>query len=204
VINILLAIAAYGIFHSLTASPPFKRLMRRWMGAAYHRSYRLIYNFFSVVTLIPILLTVRLHPGLRLYQLALPWTLATTALQLAGLLIVVFGLIQTGPFQFMGLRQLFGSSRQDEEVLAISGLHGWVRHPLYTGGLLFIWANACYNPRKWLKQVWQDPTRHSWKPRSSKDSPQKQSPALRKNFRREQSSETSSYFMKANQHIHTI
>lgn len=139
-INILLAIAAYGIFHSLTASPPFKRLMRRWMGAAYHRSYRLIYNFFSVVTLIPILLTVRLHPGLRLYQLALPWTLATTALQLAGLLIVVFGLIQTGPFQFMGLRQLFGSSRQDEEVLAISGLHGWVRHPLYTGGLLFIWA----------------------------------------------------------------
>lgn len=139
-INILLAIAAYGIFHSLTASPPFKRLMRRWMGAAYHRSYRLIYNFFSVVTLIPILLTVRLHPGLRLYQLALPWTLATTALQLAGLLIVVFGLIQTGPFQFMGLRQLFGSSRQDEEVLAISELHGWVRHPLYTGGLLFIWA----------------------------------------------------------------
>jgi protein-S-isoprenylcysteine O-methyltransferase Ste14 len=139
-LNILIAITAYGFLHSLTASPAVKRLARGLLGSAYQRGYRLLYNSISVISFIPVLIVARLNAGSTLYQLGLPWTLVTTAIQLAGLLVLGLGLVQTGPFTFLGLRQLLGGEQRNDQQLVISGLYRWVRHPLYTGGLLFIWA----------------------------------------------------------------
>jgi protein-S-isoprenylcysteine O-methyltransferase Ste14 len=45
--------------------------------------------------------------------------------------------MQTDPWHFLGLRQL-GDYNQEPD-LQIGGLYRWVRHPLYTAGLAFIW-----------------------------------------------------------------
>lgn len=39
---------------------------------------------------------------------------------------------------FVGLRQLFEGKERSSQLVT-HGLYRWVRHPLYTAGLLFIW-----------------------------------------------------------------
>jgi len=49
-------------------------------------------------------------------------------------------LLQTDLWSFLGLQQLFGTELDNQKELVIRGLYKWVRHPLYTAGLLFIWS----------------------------------------------------------------
>ena len=55
----------------------------------------------------------------------------------AALLIVA--VLQTDTLSFVGLRQLFEEERSGK--LITSGLYHFIRHPLYTFGLLFIWLS---------------------------------------------------------------
>ncbi len=52
--------------------------------------------------------------------------------------MLLVGLLQTGAAEFLGLQQLVAGP-SDESELVTDGLYRWVRHPLYTAGLLFIW-----------------------------------------------------------------
>jgi protein-S-isoprenylcysteine O-methyltransferase Ste14 len=47
--------------------------------------------------------------------------------------------MQTGIGSFLGLSQLMGEKQEVSPQLVTSGLYRWVRHPLYTAGLVFIW-----------------------------------------------------------------
>jgi protein-S-isoprenylcysteine O-methyltransferase Ste14 len=49
------------------------------------------------------------------------------------------GLLQTDPWQFLGLRQLIHPSDEGDNELVVSGFYRCVRHPLYVAGLIFIW-----------------------------------------------------------------
>jgi protein-S-isoprenylcysteine O-methyltransferase Ste14 len=49
------------------------------------------------------------------------------------------GLLQTGVWSFLGFEQLLVDSGRNEAQMITSGLYSWVRHPLYTAGLAFIW-----------------------------------------------------------------
>ena len=53
--------------------------------------------------------------------------------------LLAAGLLQTDAWHFLGLRQLISTSNEDPPRLQIHGLYRWVRHPLYSAGLLFIW-----------------------------------------------------------------
>ena len=53
-------------------------------------------------------------------------------------MILVVGVLQTGALSFIGLRQLFDGEERSFQLVT-HGLYRWVRHPLYTAGLLFIW-----------------------------------------------------------------
>ncbi len=48
--------------------------------------------------------------------------------------------METGAWDLLGLRQLTTKVEQPAE-LVISGLYRYVRHPLYTAGLVFIWLS---------------------------------------------------------------
>jgi protein-S-isoprenylcysteine O-methyltransferase Ste14 len=61
-----------------------------------------------------------------------------------GLHSLLAGVLQTDAFSFIGFRLLFQptpSLTHDEGPLVTRGFYRWVRHPLYTCGLLFIWLS---------------------------------------------------------------
>ncbi len=134
-----LALTLWAIVHSLLASMRAKQKARQNLGRWGERGYRLFYNLFAGVTLLPVLAIPAIFPGDTLYRLPWPWVLLSGALQLAGALIILVGLLQTDVWHFMGLRQVLDRSTSPESPLVIGGLYRYMRHPLYTGGLLLIW-----------------------------------------------------------------
>lgn len=102
------------------------------------RFYRFAYNLFSVISFAPILWLMAVLPDQVLYRISAPWVYFSLTGQVAAVVMLVIGVLQTGPLSFIGLRQLIeGKDRTSE--LVTQGLYRWVRHPLYSAGLLFIW-----------------------------------------------------------------
>jgi protein-S-isoprenylcysteine O-methyltransferase Ste14 len=135
----LLAVFVYGALHSLMASPWAKRLVRQAIGPASDRLYRLFYNVVGGLTFLPVLAVVAVHPGSPIYRIPWPWVLLSMFGQIGAVLLLVVGLLHTDIWQFLGLRQLIQPNRESAQTLVVSGLYRWVRHPLYTVGLIFIW-----------------------------------------------------------------
>jgi protein-S-isoprenylcysteine O-methyltransferase Ste14 len=63
----------------------------------------------------------------------------TGGLQGLSVALLVYSLLQTGALQFIGLPQALGMTVR--EKLNTGGLYRFVRHPLYTFSLLFLWLS---------------------------------------------------------------
>ncbi len=136
----LLGILIYGAFHSLTATRRVKAWVVATLGPGPARLYRLVYNLLGGITFVPILALAAIQPGPRLYLIPAPGSWLMIAAQALGAGIVALGLLQTDVWHFLGLRQMVEPERQGSPRLVTTGLYRVVRHPLYTGGLLFLWA----------------------------------------------------------------
>jgi protein-S-isoprenylcysteine O-methyltransferase Ste14 len=135
----LLAVAAYGALHSALATLWMKARARRWFGPASERVYRLGYNVIGAVTLLPVLAIPAIEPGPTIYRVPSPLSLLFLAGQGAAALVIVIGILQTDAWHFLGLRQLTESGEQRPAPFVTSGLYRYVRHPLYSAGLIFLW-----------------------------------------------------------------
>jgi protein-S-isoprenylcysteine O-methyltransferase Ste14 len=135
----LVAVSAYGASHSLFASRWFKGYVHRNTKAWSKRVYRVAYNIVSILTFLPVLAIVVLQPGRTLYRIPAPYHFLALGLQSLAVMILILGLTHTDPWRFLGLRQLLQPKEDESKELVIHGLYRWVRHPLYTAGLLFIW-----------------------------------------------------------------
>jgi protein-S-isoprenylcysteine O-methyltransferase Ste14 len=101
------------------------------------RFYRLVYNAFAGLSFLPVLALAVLTRSRTLYVVPFPRSglmVLEEILAVAGFLI---GFLQTGAWEFLGLRQLGESGGPSK--LKTSGLYRFVRHPLYATGLAFIW-----------------------------------------------------------------
>lgn len=146
---ILLSLSLYGALHSILAAHGVKRWACRVWGEAARRGYRLAYNIIVTVTFLPVLALVALLPDAPLY--AFPGALRWIGYAAQGVALVGFAaaLLQTDLGAFSGLAQMRGRSvslcSPDAQGrggdLVTGGLYRWVRHPLYTSGLIFLWAN---------------------------------------------------------------
>ncbi len=116
-----------------------KAAVRRAFGPASDRYYRLAFNIFGVVSLTPVLALAILLPDQRLYAIPFPWSLLLLAIQALALLGLAVGVLQTGASSFLGLQQLFEPQAVRGEMVTV-GLYRWVRHPLYSAGMVFLWA----------------------------------------------------------------
>lgn len=139
ILLILFATGAYGLVHSWLASHQAKALAHRWLGPSADRIYRMGYNLFAVFSLLPVLALPAALPDRHLYTLPLPWSLLALAGQGLAALALLVGVLQTGLASFAGLSQLVGQAAPAENRLVTGGLYRYVRHPLYTAGLVFIW-----------------------------------------------------------------
>lgn len=131
----------YAVAHSWLASLGVKAWARRRFGPAADRSYRLAYNVIATLTLLPLLALMALLAQQTLYSVPAPWSWLMVAGQ--GLAVLAAGatLLQTGALGFLGLAQLIAERPDQGGPLNLSGLYAWVRHPLYTCGLVFLWLS---------------------------------------------------------------
>jgi protein-S-isoprenylcysteine O-methyltransferase Ste14 len=137
---LLLAIALWGLIHSLSASLGFKDYLRRTLGRRFMKSYRLLYNIVAVISAAPVLYLMAVLPDKVLYQVPPPWSYFMLAGQGISAFFLLVTVVQTNLLSFAGLRQLI----EDEKTgrLVTDGLYRYVRHPLYTFSLLFLWLSA--------------------------------------------------------------
>ncbi|GAB4503384.1 MAG: isoprenylcysteine carboxylmethyltransferase family protein [Anaerolineales bacterium] len=141
ILYILLSMLAWGFIHSLLATLSFKERMQQTFGPGIMRFYRLAYNLFSALSFLPILWLVAVLPDRPLYRIPAPWLYLSLGGQLLAAVLLVIGVLQTDTLSFIGLRQLL-EGREKPGPLIVRGLYRWVRHPLYTAGLLFIWPTS--------------------------------------------------------------
>ncbi len=137
---VLLAVALYGLVHSLAASRTVKQWVQNRFGAQVMRFYRLGFSLMAGLTLLPVLYLAWRLPDQTLYTIPLPWAALTLLLQALGGLALLAGVLQTGAMRFIGMdTALDPSAAQQPPRLVANGLYRYVRHPLYTGSLLALW-----------------------------------------------------------------
>lgn len=138
-IKILFATLVYGLVHSLLAANWVKALAQRWLGSLADQGYRLAFNLFAVLSLLPVLGLTAMLPDISLYSIPMPWMLAPLLIEASAILALGAGLLQTGALEFLGIQQLAELKPKKPGRLVTKGMYRWVRHPLYTAGLVFIW-----------------------------------------------------------------
>jgi methanethiol S-methyltransferase len=126
----------YCVLHSVLASTGVKKWVQKNSGKA-HRYYRLFYTIFAAVGLVALICFQLSLPSPNLYEPGLPVLIAGAFLLSAGLLIMVV-CIHKYFLSLSGLKSLFRETPAHR--LMVTGIHRYVRHPLYSGTFLTIWG----------------------------------------------------------------
>ena len=92
-----------------------------------------------MVTRLPILVLLIILIDKEIYTIHYPRVSLTLSIQALSVMVLIIGLRQTGISSFIGLRQLSRPNGISSTRLVSDGLYRYVRHPLYTAGLVFIW-----------------------------------------------------------------
>ncbi len=125
----------FALLHSLMATVTWKDLLQRKTGR-YFRYYRLMYSLFNFLVLGFILWYQFSHESIRLFSPHIT--------QYAGVPLAIAGLYIMGVCIKKYFANLSGVDVFTKDsapmVLEVGGLHRYMRHPLYAGTLLFMWA----------------------------------------------------------------
>jgi len=128
--------------HSLLISSFFVARMRA-IWAEKFAYYRLTYNVFSLLTLIPVVVFQQFLPEEIIFSWSGPWLVLKS-----GMYLVSFVLFYGG-YRVFDLRYVLGTKQIDEmregretEAMDLSttGILEYVRHPWYSGAILLVWA----------------------------------------------------------------
>lgn len=136
--HILLALLwlLFGILHSVLAANWWKRRMEQWLGTHY-KFYHFSYSIFAAITLAGVLIFQAFLPSQLLYK-APVWVKLLLCLPLLAGLVIMGVLIRKYFFALSGISVFY--KEQAPLALELGGVHRYVRHPLYSGTLLFIWS----------------------------------------------------------------
>ncbi len=131
------------VLHSALISSTATSYVYRKLGHTY-RFYRLFYNIFSIVTLIPIVIfsqSIKQEPFFVWSGYLLP---LKYILLLSGILLFVAGARHYNFAQFSGLAQIKEDTSHNlinnTGKLSSCGILGVVRHPFYAGIFPLLWA----------------------------------------------------------------
>ena len=127
---------AYSLLHSILASSKFKLTIEKISGG-FFRYYRLSYSIFASVSLLGLLFFQYSIQSPRLINSFFLKLAALIILILPGLLIMIISIFKY--FKLLsGVRSLY--QPKPPVGLKLEGVHKFVRHPLYSGTLLFVWG----------------------------------------------------------------
>jgi protein-S-isoprenylcysteine O-methyltransferase Ste14 len=136
--HILLAFfwASYCVMHSLLASIGIKNKLRKSLGRSF-KYYRFFYTLLSFILLAGLLYYQLDIETIKLYQPSISVLLIGMTLGLSGLSLMLICIKK----YFMSLSGLLSLVKENvSSHLLITGIHRYVRHPLYLGTFAFIWG----------------------------------------------------------------
>ncbi len=110
--------------------------------------YRIFYNLFSLITVLPLFYWQRTIPGPTVIPLS-PFLMIFKYIALVFGVIVMAGAFASFDIrEFIGIRQRVSGDKQTEKEPVISkhGLYGIVRHPMYLGGIIYFTASMTDAP----------------------------------------------------------
>lgn len=132
----------FSLFHSVFAMSKWKVFMQALMKEKY-KYYRILYSVFACITLCGILVYHFSLESVKLWQpLMIENFFAIAGMVCGASLMIVF----TKKFFFdLSGGDVFLKNKK-QEVLIQTSLYKYVRHPLYTATLLFVWSLFFYQP----------------------------------------------------------
>lgn len=132
-------LAVFGVQHSGMARARFKQWWVRMVPAHLERA---VYVALSGLLLVGLSLTWQPLPGESLWRLP-PWVVAVS---LAGAVGVGAVCCSFDQLRFFGLRQTWERDPPASERLNVTGPYRYVRHPLMTCTLVFLWGQPVMAP----------------------------------------------------------
>lgn len=139
-IYLVCASILWGVVHSVLASHSVKQAVRKLAGnIAFDRMYRFSYNSFALSSFYPVAMIFFTFEDQPLYKIPMPWAYGTVIIQGIAVLILMSAVLQTGIGEFIGWDQLSQIDESKPPSLITDGWYARVRHPLYTGILVFGW-----------------------------------------------------------------
>ena len=126
----------YYAIHSILASTSVKKMAVKSLGKL-NRYYRLFYSAFATITLAVVLY---FQYSLESPRFAIPLLFKYTSLILLILpgIAIMFIAIKKYFMLLSGIRSIFVPV--PPSGLKLGGIHRFVRHPLYSGTILFVWG----------------------------------------------------------------
>lgn len=128
--------------HSLLISRSFTARMKEIWGIKF-AYYRLAYNSFSILTLIPVVVYQQLLDEKMIFSWPGPWLLLKFGMYLASFVFFYGGYLVFDMQYVLGLKQI-DEMRGDRKIEAMNfnttGILEYVRHPWYSGAILLVWA----------------------------------------------------------------
>ncbi|MEJ7674138.1 MAG: isoprenylcysteine carboxylmethyltransferase family protein [Chitinophagaceae bacterium] len=128
----------YGVVHSFLANVIVKQSIQKNMGKLF-RYYRICYSLFALVTLMLLLWYQFSMRSIWLYSLAIIRYGVSLIFIVPGIIIMV-KCIRKYFFDLSGIQSFQKDKPAINYTLQQTGLHKYVRHPLYFGTLLFVWG----------------------------------------------------------------
>lgn len=130
--------------HSLLASISLKQwLTKKWK--TNFKYYRLYYTLFATASFIAVITYQVLLPSPYVFSPGLVSYTLGTSISLTGLVIMTI-CIKKYFLSLSGLKTLFIDEVTTGNQLIVTGIHRYVRHPLYSGTFLFIWGLFIFLP----------------------------------------------------------
>ncbi len=128
----------YSVLHSFFANALVKIKIQKLMGN-WFRYYRLCYSLFAMVTLVFLLWFQFSLQSIWIYSSGIIRYGVSIFLIAPGLIIMMI-CIRKYFYELSGIQAFQKDKPAANPKLQQSGLHEYVRHPLYFGTLLFVWG----------------------------------------------------------------
>lgn len=142
--HILLAVywLLFGVLHSILATKKIKNIIKPLFGNSF-KYYRLCYSFIATITLVYILYYHFSLNSFILWQAPVIEKIIAVIAASAGFVIMVI-CARKYFFDLSGIDALL--KRENVIHLQTGGFNRYVRHPLYSGTLLFVWSFFLWQP----------------------------------------------------------
>ena len=131
------------IIHSVMIDNKFIKFVENILKSNF-RYYRLFYNIFAIISLLPIILFSSSLPKLIYFQWDGYFIVLQGFLILISLVMFVAGSKNYDFLQFLGIQQIIDKSVHKSlskfGILKTEGILNITRHPWYTAFLIFLWA----------------------------------------------------------------